>query len=72
VEGIGLPLDEDNAAFVAETEADVVKALGALKGATAREPGVIAEAARLAARRSATRWSGKRPQVRVIMPGEAA
>jgi len=72
VEGIGLPLDEDNAAFVAETEADVVKALRALKGTTARDSGVIAEAARLAARRAATRWSGKRPQVRVIMPGEAA
>ena len=72
VEGIGLPLDEDNAEFVAETEADVVKALTALKGAAAREPAAVAEAARLAARRSATRWSGKRPQVRIIVPGAAA
>ena len=29
--------------------------------------GQIMEAARLAVRRAATRWSGKRPQVRVIM-----
>ncbi|MFA9201082.1 MAG: MBL fold metallo-hydrolase RNA specificity domain-containing protein, partial [Cypionkella sp.] len=70
VEGIGLPLDEDYDAFVAEAERDVAEALNKLKGAAARDPGEIVEAARLAARRSATRWSGKRPQVRVVVPGE--
>jgi ribonuclease J len=29
------------------------------------------EAARLAARRAAQRWSGKKPQTKVIMAGEA-
>ncbi|WP_234024828.1 ribonuclease J [Tsuneonella amylolytica] len=72
VEGIGLPLDEDYAAFVAETERDVAQALGKLRGADARDRDKLAETARLAARRAATRWSGKRPQVRVIMPGDAA
>ena len=72
VEGVGLPLDEDNAAFVAEAEQDVVQALGKLKGAAARDRETLVEAARLAARRAATRWSGKKPQVRVIMPGGAA
>jgi ribonuclease J len=36
VHGYGLPLDEDYDAFVAEAEADVVKAVGRLKGATVR------------------------------------
>ena len=35
--GIGLPLDEDYAAFVAEAERDVAAALGKLKGAAARD-----------------------------------
>jgi ribonuclease J len=72
VEGIGLPLDEDYPAFIAETEADVAQALSKLRGAAARDRDALVEAARLAARRAATRWCGKRPQVRVIVPGEAA
>lgn len=72
VEGIGLPLDEDYPAFIAETERDVALALSKLRGADARDRNSISETARLAARRAATRWSGKRPQVRVILPGEAA
>lgn len=72
VEGVGLPLDEDYDAFVKETESDVAQALGKLRGPAARDRDTLKETARLAARRAATRWSGKRPQVRVIIPGEAA
>jgi len=69
VEGIGLPLEEDYEAFVAEAKGDISAALGKLKGGARRDDAEIVEAARLAARRAATRWSGKRPQVRVILPG---
>lgn len=68
VEGIGLPLDEDYDAFIAEARADIAAALGKLKGAARRDDAEITEAARLAARRAAQRWSGKKPQVRVILP----
>ncbi|MEO6153364.1 MAG: ribonuclease J [Croceibacterium sp.] len=64
VHGVGLPLDEDYDAFVTEAERDVAEALRKLKGK--REPESVAEAARLAARRAAQRWSGKKPQVNVI------
>ena len=67
IESVGLPLDEDHGQFVAEARADIAKALRNLKGAARRDAGEIAEAARLAVRRAATRWSGKRPQVRVIL-----
>ena len=30
--------------------------------------GIVEEAARLAARRAAQRWSGKKPQTKVVMP----
>ena len=69
VESIGLPLDEDKEAFLAEAKQDIADALAKLKGAARRDDAEIVEAARLAARRAATRWSGKRPQVRVILPG---
>lgn len=69
VEAIGLPLDEDMPEFLEETEADILKAIGKLKGHAATDPAAVHEAARLAARRAARRWSGKNPQVRVIMPG---
>jgi ribonuclease J len=69
IEGIGLPLDEDYEAFVGEAQADIAAALGKLKGAARRDDAEITEAARLAARRAAQRWSGKKPQVRVILPG---
>ncbi len=70
VEGIGLPLDEDYAEFVEEAEADVLSALGKLKGKRGQDLDAVKEAARLAARRAAQRWSGKKPQTRVITPGE--
>lgn len=70
IEGIGLPLDEDYGAFIAEAEQDAVSAIAKLRGADRKEPAAIKEAARLAARRAAQRWSGKKPQTRVIMAGE--
>ncbi|MEO6387026.1 MAG: ribonuclease J [Croceibacterium sp.] len=68
VHGIGLPLDEDYDAFIAEAEKDVAEALRKLKGK--RSPDEVAEAARLAARRAAQRWSGKKPQTKVLLPTE--
>lgn len=68
IDSLGLPLDEDYPDFLAEARDDVIEAIRKLKGAERKNEGVIHEAARLAARRAAQRWSGKRPQVRVIMP----
>ena len=68
VEGYGLPLDEDYEAFVDEAIADIRKALSRLKGADGRSRDKVHETARLAARRAAQRWSGKKPQTRVILP----
>jgi len=68
VEGIGLPLDEDYDEFTAEAREDVAVALTKLKGGARHDREAISEAARLAARRAAQRWSGKKPQVRVILP----
>jgi ribonuclease J len=72
IEAVGLPLDEDLPEFLAEASEDVLKAIGKLKGRDAKDESAIREAARLAARRAAQRWSGKKPQVRVVMPGAAA
>lgn len=72
IEAIGLPLDEDLPEFLEEASNDVLNAIGRLKGRDAKDEAAVREAARLAARRAAQRWSGKRPQVRVVMPGAAA
>lgn len=69
IEAVGLPLDEDMPVFLEEAANDVLNAIGRLKGKDARDPAAVHEAARLAARRAAQRWSGKRPQVRVVMAG---
>lgn len=69
IDAIGLPLDEDLPEFIDETREDILKAIGKLKGRDATDPSAVHEAARLAARRAARRWSGKNPQVRVLMPG---
>jgi ribonuclease J len=69
IEAIGLPLEEDLPAFIEEASGDVLTAISRLKGKDARDPAAVHEAARLAARRAAQRWSGKKPQVRVVMPG---
>ena len=68
VDSVGLPLDEDYADFLEETRSDIVEAIGKLKGKDRGSAGAVHEAARLAARRAAQRWSGKRPQVRVLLP----
>ncbi len=68
-EVLGMPLDDDLEAFEAEASADIVEALGKLKGAARKERKELSEAVRLATRRAATRWSGKRPQVKVILIG---
>jgi len=72
IEAVGLPLDEDLPDFLEEAAEDVLNAIKRLKGKDARDQTVIREAARLAARRAAQRWSGKKPQVRVVMPGAPA
>ncbi|WP_375291345.1 ribonuclease J [Qipengyuania sp.] len=69
IETMGLPLDEDMPRFIAEAQTDIAAALRRLKGAARRDRAEITEAARLAARRAANRWSGKKPQVRVILAG---
>jgi ribonuclease J len=53
--------------FVTEAQGDVAKALGMLKGEKARNRAAIAEAVRLAVRRAAQRWSGKKPVVQVML-----
>ncbi len=68
IESLGLPLDEDHDDFVAEAIDDIRNAIGRLKGAARKDANSVHEAARLATRRAAQRWSGKRPQVRVILP----
>ena len=67
IDSLGLPLEEDLDDFIAEAQRDVAAALTKLKGAKKQDREAVLEAARLAARRAAQRWSGKKPQVRVIM-----
>ncbi len=71
IDALGLPLVEDFDEFIAEAKVDVVEALVKLRKArkTTRED--VLEAARLAARRAAQRWSGKKPQVRVLLLEES-
>ena len=67
VAGLGLPLEEDYTDFCREAGEDVTKAVSALKGQARQDRNAIIEAARLAARRAATRWCGKKPQVQVTL-----
>ena len=67
IAALGLPLDEDMDEFVAEARADIERAVHALKGAKARDREAVSEAVRLAARRAAPRWSGKKPVVQVML-----
>lgn len=64
---IGLPLDEDMEEFLIEARVDVSDAIKALKGDRKRDRAAVAEAVRLAARRAAQRWSGKKPVVQVLL-----
>ena len=70
ISSLGLPLDEDQADFVAEAQKDVAEAIAKLKGKAREDSAAVAEAARLAARRAAQRWSGKKPQVQVMLLGQ--
>lgn len=67
VASIGLPLDEDMGDFIAEAQADVETAVASLKGDRKRDRVAVAETVRLAARRAAQRWSGKKPVVQVML-----
>lgn len=64
IEAMGLPLDEDHDAFVSEAIDDIRGALKRLKRGNRTERH---EAVRLATRRAAARWSGKKPQVHVLL-----
>lgn len=70
VDALGLPLVEDYPTFVAEARQDVIAAIGKLRGRAVNDRAEVSEAARLAARRAAQRWSGKKPQVLVMLPQE--
>ncbi|MDG6746239.1 hypothetical protein QCF01_17770, partial [Staphylococcus aureus] len=70
---LGLPVEDDLDAFIAEAVEDVREAIEkpASKGkGKARGPQTsddVQEAIRLAVRRAATRWTGKKPVVTVLM-----
>jgi ribonuclease J len=66
VEASGLPLDVERQAFLDETRRDVEAALASSRKGRV-EPDRRREAVRLAARRAATRWTGKKPQVLVMI-----
>lgn len=70
ITGVGLPLDEDYDEFVEEAKGDVAEAIRKLKGGARKDREAVTEAARLAARRAAQRWCGKKPQVRVVLVGQ--
>ena len=67
IESLGLPLEEDHDDFVSEAQQDVIKALAKMKSGQRQDREAVLETARLAARRAAQRWCGKKPQVRVIL-----
>ncbi|MCA1660781.1 MAG: ribonuclease J [Novosphingobium sp.] len=67
IAALGLPLDEDMDEFAAEARADIERAVHSLKGGKARDREAVSEAVRLATRRAAQRWSGKKPAVQVLL-----
>lgn len=67
IAAIGLPLEEDMDEFVTEAQADVEKAVAAIKGDKKRDRAAVAETVRLTVRRAAQRWSGKKPVVQVML-----
>lgn len=64
---LGIPLDEDMEAFVAEAQVEAAEAIGALKGDRRRDRDTQAETVRLAVRRCAQRWIGRKPLVQVML-----
>lgn len=67
IASIGIPLEEDMEAFVAEAQVDAAEALAKLKGDRRRDRGAVAECVRLAVRRCAQRWIGRKPVVQVML-----
>ena len=67
IAALGLPLEEDMDDFIAEAQADVQKAVLAIKGDKKRDREAVAETVRLTVRRAAQRWSGKKPVVQVML-----
>ena len=67
IAALGLPLEEDMDDFITEAQADVQKAVLAIKGDKKRDREAIAETVRLTVRRAAQRWSGKKPVVQVML-----
>lgn len=69
---MGLPLEDDREECLAELLQDVEEAVAASRKRDAKND--VQEAVRLAARRCLSRWTGKRPQVMVMvsMTGRAA
>jgi ribonuclease J len=66
VDALGLPLNADRSAFIEEARRDVGAALTAARKSRA-DAEKCREAVRLAARRAATRWTGKKPQIVVMI-----
>jgi len=64
---IGVPLEEDMDPFLEEAREDVSKAIKAMKGDRRRDRVAVAECVRLAVRRTAQRWCGKKPVVQVLL-----
>lgn len=64
---IGIPLDEDMEAFMAEAKVEAAETVRNLKGDRRRDRFAVAEAVRLAVRRTGQRWSGKKPVVQVLL-----
>jgi ribonuclease J len=58
----GLPVEEDREAFTLEACDDAAAA-----ARKEREPDRVREAVRLAVRKTATRWTGKKPVIEVLV-----
>ena len=67
IASIGIPLEEDMEAFVAEAKVEAAQAVRNLKGDRKRDRVAVAETVRLAVRRTGQRWSGKKPVVQVLL-----
>lgn len=67
VGAIGIPLDEDMEAFVADAKVEAAEAVRKVKGDRKRDRLAVAEAVRLAVRRCGQRWCGKKPVVQVLL-----
>ncbi len=64
---MGIPLDEDMEAFMADAKVEAAEAVRKLRGDRKRDRLAVAEAVRLAVRRCGQRWSGKKPVVQVLL-----